>query len=55
MQHMDVDHRGTDILVPEEFLDGPDVVPVFEEMGSERMAEHMATGGRRLDTSGPAR
>ena len=42
---MGIDHRGADILMSEEFLDGPDVVPVFKEMGPERMAERMATGG----------
>ena len=31
--------------MPEKFLDGPDVVPVLKEMGLERMAERMATGG----------
>jgi hypothetical protein len=28
----------------EEFLDGPDVVPVLKEMCSERMAERVASG-----------
>ena len=40
---MGIDHRGADILVPEQFLDGPDVVTVLKEMGPERMAERMAT------------
>ncbi len=30
---MGVDLGGTDILVSEEFLDGADVLMVFEEMG----------------------
>jgi hypothetical protein len=32
---MGINHRGTDILVTEKFLDGPDVVPILKEMGSE--------------------
>ncbi len=39
------DHRGTDILVIEEFLDGPDVVAVLKQMGPERMTERVAVRG----------
>jgi hypothetical protein len=28
--------------VPQEFLDGPDIVPAFEQMGRKRMPEGMA-------------
>jgi len=34
--------------VTEEFLDGPDVVPILDEMGRERMPECVA-GDRLLD------
>ena len=30
VQHMRVDHRGLDVLVPQEFLDGSDVVAVLQ-------------------------
>ena len=36
---MGVDHGGLDILVPEQFLDGADVVAILEKMGGEGMAE----------------
>jgi len=29
IQDMGIDHRGTDIFVPQEFLNGPDVVAVL--------------------------
>ena len=34
---MGIDHRGADILVTEEFLDGPDIGAVFQQMRGERM------------------
>ena len=51
---MGIDHRGTDILVTEEFLDGPDVVAVLKQMGPESKAEvgseyYFATSTPRLD------
>lgn len=30
---MGINHGGVHILVPQEFLDGPDIVPAFEQMG----------------------
>ncbi len=39
---MGVDHGGLDIFVAEEFLDGADVIVVFEQVGGEGMAEGMA-------------
>src|SRR5437867_7736212 len=39
---MCVDHRGADVLVAEQFLNGTDVVPIFEEMGGERVTEGVA-------------
>jgi len=41
---MGIDHRGADILVTEQFLDGPDVVAVLKQMGPERMTERVAAG-----------
>src|SRR5262245_36419256 len=43
---MRVDHRRRDVLVPEELLDGSDVVSVLQQMGGERMPERVA--GRSL-------
>jgi len=34
---MGINHGGVHILVPQEFLDGPDIVPAFEQMGRKRM------------------
>ena len=39
VEDVGVDHRRLDALVAEEFLYGPDVVAVFQQMGSERVAE----------------
>lgn len=36
---MSVDHGGFDVFVPEEFLDGADVVASLEEVGGEAVAE----------------
>ncbi len=44
-QDMGVDHRGAHILVPQELLDGPDVVAIFEQMGREGVTNR-ATGSR---------
>ncbi len=62
------DHRGTDILVTEEFLDGPDVVAVLQQMGpillpraagvtpwtSSRGQSAISTLGERAHPSGPS-
>ena len=32
---MGVDHGGFDILVPQQFLDGADVIAVFQQVGGE--------------------
>jgi hypothetical protein len=40
---MGIDHRGFDILVAEEFLDGMDVVAVLEQVGGEGVAKGVAT------------
>ena len=37
-----VNHGRANVLVPEQFLDGPDVVPGFEEMSRETMTKRMA-------------
>jgi hypothetical protein len=48
---MRVNHRRPDILVPQEFLDGPNVIPVLEEMRGKGVAERVA--GRRLGHPSP--
>ncbi len=40
---MGIDHRRTDVLVPEQFLHGADIVPGFQQMGGKRMAERIST------------
>ena len=39
LENMGVDHRGFDILMPEQFLDGPDIIAILQEVGREGMAE----------------
>src|ERR1035441_1361413 len=41
-QHMRVDHRRGNIVMPQQFLDGPDVRPALEGMGRKTMSERMA-------------
>jgi hypothetical protein len=38
IERVGVDHRRGDIFVTEQFLDGPDVVAVFQQVGSEGMS-----------------
>lgn len=52
VQDMRIDHRGADVLVPEQLLDGADVVSRFEQMCSEGVTERVAT--HMLDDAGPA-
>ena len=40
---MGVDHGGFDVFVTEEFLDGADIVAALEEVGSEGVAEGVAS------------
>ena len=43
IEDMQVDHRGRDVAMPEQFLHGPDVVAVFQQMGREGMTERILT------------
>lgn len=52
LEDMGIDHGGADIVVPEEFLDGPDIGAGLEEVGGETVPEGMATGG--LEDAGVA-
>ena len=36
-----VDHRRADVTIAQQLLDGPDVAPVLEEVGVERVTEGM--------------
>jgi hypothetical protein len=44
IQDMRVDHGRADIPVPQQLLDRPDVIPVFEEVRGEWVPQRMATG-----------
>jgi hypothetical protein len=44
VEHVRVDHRGLDVLVAEELLDRPDVVPGQEEMGRKGVPQCVAGG-----------
>ena len=40
-----VNHGRGDVLVPEEFLHGANIIAVFQQMRSETVPEGMAAGG----------
>ncbi len=42
---MGIDHRGTDILVPKQFLHSSNIIAILQQVGREGMAERVATGG----------
>lgn len=42
VQDVRVDHRGRDVFVAEELLDGADIASIFEQMGGERVPEGVA-------------
>jgi len=41
---MGIDHRGFHVLVPQQFLNRPDIVTAFQQMRGEGMAERVASG-----------
>jgi hypothetical protein len=43
LQHVRIDHRRLDVLVPQEFLHGPNIVPVLQQVRSKAVAQRMAT------------
>ena len=45
VEDVGVDHCRADVLVPEEFLDRPDIIPILQQMGRERMPERMTRDG----------
>ncbi len=47
-----VNHRGRDILVPEEFLNGSNIIAILQEMGSKTVPKRVATR-RFCDPAGP--
>src|SRR5688500_16314834 len=47
VEDVGVDHGGGDVFVAQEFLDGTDVVAVFEEVGGEAVAEGVGSYGAR--------
>jgi hypothetical protein len=49
IQDMGIDHGSRDVRVPEQFLDGADIVAVFQKVGGKRVAEGVA-GGAAGDT-----
>jgi len=42
IQNMRINHRRADVPMSEQFLDGPDVVPILEQMRRERMPQGVA-------------
>src|SRR5262245_36221587 len=50
VEHVRVDHRRRDIAMPEQLLDGADVVPSLEQMRREAVAQRVRADG--LDDAG---
>jgi hypothetical protein len=42
LQHMRIDHGGADVLVPQEFLHGTDVIAIFQQVRGKTVSERMA-------------
>ena len=45
VEHVGVDHCGSDVAVAEQFLNRADVMPPFQEMGGTGVAEAVGGGG----------
>ena len=45
VEHMGVNYGCLNVLVPEQFLHGADIIAAFEQVGSEGVAEGMASDG----------
>jgi hypothetical protein len=43
IQHVRVDHRGAHVTMPQQFLHGPDVVAVFEQVRGKRVPQRILT------------
>jgi hypothetical protein len=43
-----IDHCGVEIRVPHEFLNGSDVLPLFQQLRCQEVAEGVANGNQRL-------
>ncbi len=54
VQDVGVEHGGADAGVAQEFLDGPNIVSVFKQVGGEAVPEGVA-GGSFLKTGCPDR
>lgn len=46
---MEIDHRGVDLFVTQEFLDGVQVRPGLQQVRCEGMAQRMHRGGRDVE------
>ena len=44
-QDVCVYHGGLDVLVPKEFLDGPDIIAILQQVGGETVSEGVTTDG----------
>ncbi len=41
---MRINHRGADVLMPEQFLNRPNIIAILKQVSRERMAEGVTTG-----------
>lgn len=51
MKDMGIDHRGFDVAMAQQLLDGSNVRAAFEQVRGKRMAEPMARGSFRTRCS----
>ena len=52
VEDVGIDHRGTNIGVAQQFLHGPDIVPVLQEMGGEGVTEMGECGNGKSREAG---
>ena len=50
---MGIDHCGVEIRVPHEFLNGSDVLPLFQQLRCQEVAEGVANGNQRFGWGPP--
>jgi len=48
VEHVRIDHRRAHVAIAEQFLDCPDVVPRFEQVGGEGVPHEWHVAGRGM-------
>jgi hypothetical protein len=47
VKNVRIDHCGTHVIVPQEFLHRPDVIAILQEMSGKRMSKSVRAGERK--------